>query len=820
MTETPFARARRAALLGLALQVIAAGACVVLAMTMRSLALDGLAYMLACGVPIWFIALLVYRQHELAAFEALDLEELRREKRATGGGEALFDEQGGGGIGFLVAKNRLEWMQRWLVPVFALVIGVMLLSAAMWSWWRIYSFATRLHSQRDDWPPVLGVEFGLIIVAVITLLVFLISRYASGLARHSDSKLLRACGSYGYGVAIVGFAILVAFGAQIYQRVYSWEHYVAWAIPLIMGVLGLETLLNFVFDIYRPRSPGTEPRAAFDSRLLGLLAEPGGIAHGLAEAMNYQFGFQVSQTWFYQLLQRTLIPLVLVAAIAIWLLTTIVVVDPNERAIIERWGEQVAPDQPLGPGLHMKAPWPIEVAYKYDTGRLHQFALGYKVGDTPLDEHDGKPVDHSRPIVEQWSDAKHAGREHFNFVVPPPSNPDGVKAPGAPAADKRAAVNIIRMEVFVQYRIDAARLIDFTRANSDPHVAVRDIAWDEIGRLSAALSVDELMNNPREKLMAGLFDRLVKRCNELKLGLQIDYVGLTNIHPDSNAAAAFRKVVTARQEKIAEIRKARVEEAKILAEVAGDRQKSLILAHAIQQTQDSELRMSQSRRIREEVDAKLPESIQEKLTAATPLLNALFEAQWAADLAREVQLLVKSEFDIGMGRSPGEIEVALKKRTDAEAVEKTAATALERAIAPIRDELVKTIEPATAEAYLTVRRAESAVTFWSGVIEKTLVGLEGQAAVELAQAQAKRWVTEMRAASELTKLEIEREGFAANPKVYKARRYLEVLTSGLKKSRKYFLAFEPAGRTIHMRIQAEEKLRPDQLNMATRERQN
>jgi membrane protease subunit HflK len=820
VTDTPFARARRAALLGLALQVIAAVTCVVLAVTMRSLALDGLAAMLACGVPIWFIALLVYRQHELAALEALDLEELRREKRATGGGEALFDEQGGGGIGFLVAKNRLEWMQRWLVPVFALVVGAALLSAAAWGWWRIYAFTTRLHAQNDDWPAVQGVEFGLIIVAVITLLVFLISRYASGLARHSDSKLLRACGSYGYGVAIVGFAILVAFGAQIYQRVYSWEHYVAWAIPIIMGVLGLETLLNFIFDIYRPRSPGTEPRAAFDSRLLGLLAEPGGIAHGLAEAMNYQFGFQVSQTWFYQLLQRTLIPLVLVAAVAIWLLTTIIVVDPNERAIVERWGEQIAPDQPLGPGFHLKAPWPIEVAYKYDTGRLHQFALGYKVGDTPLDEQDGKPIDHSKPIVEQWSDAKHAGREHFNFVVPPPSNLDGIRVPGVPGTDKRAPVNIIRMEVFVQYRIDAARLIDFTRANSDPHLAVRDVAWDEIGRLSAALSVDELMNNPREKLMAGLFDRVVKRCDELRLGLKIDYVGLTNIHPDSNAATAFRKVVTARQEKITEIRKARVDEAKILAEVAGDKQKSIILAHAIQQTQDNELRMSQARRIREDVDAKLPESLQEKLAAATPLLNALFEAQWADFRARDELALIKSEFDIGMGRSPSEIEIAAKKRTDTETAEKTAADALESGLAPIRSELVKTIEPMAADAYLTVRRAESAVAFWNGVIEKTLVGLEGQAAVELAQAQAKRWVSEMRAASELTKLEIEREGFAANPKVYKARRYLEVLTSGLKKSRKYFLAFDPAGRTVHTRLQMEEKLRPDQLNMATREKQN
>src|SRR5690606_7562661 len=141
--------------------------------------------------------------------------------------------------------------------------------------------------------------------------------------------------------------------------------------PILMVILGLETLLNFLLDVYRPRSPGTEPRAAFDSRLLGLISEPGGIAHSLQEAINYQFGCQVSQTWFYQLMERTLAPLVLVGVLAVWLLTCLVVVQPYERVIIERFGRQLDPGNPLGPGLHFKWPAPFELARRFNTGQLH-----------------------------------------------------------------------------------------------------------------------------------------------------------------------------------------------------------------------------------------------------------------------------------------------------------------------------------------------------------------------------------------------------------------------------------------------------------------
>ena len=114
-TETIHTRSRRASLGGLLLQIAAFGAAFVLSYMTHSQALFALSWYLAGGIPIWFVALLVFRQRELAALEAMDLEELRREKQATGGGEAMFGAEGGMGLAFQVAELRLRWMLKWLI---------------------------------------------------------------------------------------------------------------------------------------------------------------------------------------------------------------------------------------------------------------------------------------------------------------------------------------------------------------------------------------------------------------------------------------------------------------------------------------------------------------------------------------------------------------------------------------------------------------------------------------------------------------------------------------------------------------------------------
>lgn len=821
MNTTTHARSRKAALFGLIVQLIAAMTAVTMAQTMKSLGMSAVFWMLLGGIPIWLALLLLFRQRELTALEALDLEELRRE-RETKGGEALFGEESGGVYGFRVAQARLEWMERFLVPGFSLFTAIFLISGGAW----MFQNSQRLMKLRleNPLPDTEFVEIGLVILSVLTLLLFFCSRYATGMARVREWQALRGGGSFMFGNTLAALAMVVAFGINLYQGIEQVEDYTALTIFAVMVVLGIETIFNFVLDIYRPKTPGTEPRAAFDSRLLGLISEPGGIARNVAEAVNYQFGFQVSQTWFYQLMQRTLLPLAVAGGVTVWALSCIVIVYPHEHAIVVRLGQQLNAENPLGPGIHFKLPAPIDIAEKYPTGQIQQFSVGYKVGDQPIATPRG-PGEEGRIEIEQWTDAKHSGREHFNFVVmPTPRSTDSAAPTSAPAsaavgdvADgsaKRTPVHLIRLEAFVQYRIRADKLVDYTGHTDKPEAILRNVAWEEVTRLAAGTHVDDLMGPARQKLGDSLKAILTRRADGLKLGIEIVQVGLLNVHPEKSVAQAFRGVVTAQQERVAEIRKARVEEERVLSAVAGNKTKAVALSKAIEHMHDAEVRKASADQSLGDA-SKVSPALAAKIDALAAQYLAKLEADWNLERTAEANSRAHEEFDIGMGGTVADVRSSDKSLDEARARQKSASEALDAALRPVRDELTQQLGADRATTYLSAASARFAVEFWTRDMEKSLTGLEGEAAVKLAQANATRYQLEMRAAGELARVQNERYAYAANPPVYRARRYLQAMVTGMKSARKYFLAFDPGDRKIQVWLDAQEQARPDMTNVST-----
>src|SRR5262249_46164729 len=151
----------------------------------------------------------------------------------------------------------------------------------------------------------------------------------------------------------------------------------ALAIGILMMVLAVETVLNFIFDLYRPRIAGAEQRSFYDSRLLGMFSEPGGILKSIADAVDYQFGFKVSATWVYQLLGRWILPLLLFHGATVWLLTSIVVVPQGYQGIIEHMGWGSSTYATASPGIHFTRPWPIDRATLIPTERIQRIEIGY-----------------------------------------------------------------------------------------------------------------------------------------------------------------------------------------------------------------------------------------------------------------------------------------------------------------------------------------------------------------------------------------------------------------------------------------------------------
>src|SRR5690606_39542162 len=108
--------------------------------------------------------------------------------------------------------------------------------------------------------------------------------------------------------------------------------------------------------ISRPRDPGELPLPAFDPRFLGFAAAPDKLAGSIGAAINSLCGFNVTGSWFYQLLARWLPTLGVLGVLVVWAMTFFAVVGPDERALKLNRGALAAE---LGPGLYLKAPWPF-----------------------------------------------------------------------------------------------------------------------------------------------------------------------------------------------------------------------------------------------------------------------------------------------------------------------------------------------------------------------------------------------------------------------------------------------------------------------------
>lgn len=528
----------------------------------------------AVGLPIWFVLWLMFKQIRRVGTEVLEIEELRR-ARAAGTDSALFeaeDEE------LLLEQNRLQWMVHWILPSVTVLLAVYLLGGQFvgWGWTLDNAFTGEgISAAREPtftmWFPV-----------AVSFVCFLYARYTLALARMPEWRLLHAGASFMAATALMGLMMALSLmgGTQV-----AWaEPLVAYVIRAAMFVLGVELAANLVLERYRPRVAGQLSRPAFDSRLLGLITEPGGIARSIAEAINYQFGFEVSTTWFYRLLQRWLLPLVVVMLIAVFALSSLVVVEADEQVVIERFGQPLleagssaesAPAATFGPGLHLKWPYPIDIVYRAPVSRLREVQIGEV--DAEGEEAERAAREH-RPLV--WAEKHRFEPELMVLVASPQLVELTEEAPAAGVSDsgepedtpqvaKSVAVGLLMFGVRIHYRVKDLEAYIYNY--EDPDAVLEEIAHQALSDFAAQRDVDELLGAARSEFNAGLRDLIQRRLDELDTGIEVAFAGTGSLHPpsDKEVATTFLKVISSETRMGAAINSAHGQARKILTEVAG-----------------------------------------------------------------------------------------------------------------------------------------------------------------------------------------------------------------------------------------------------------
>jgi regulator of protease activity HflC (stomatin/prohibitin superfamily) len=337
-------------------------------------------------------------------------------------------------------------------------------------------------------------------------------------------------------------------------------------MPLIIDVamitIGAEMLLNFVLNLYRPRRPGEYLRPGFDSRVLAFVAAPDRLAESISDAINYQFGFNVSSTWFYRLLSRSIGGLLLLGLLIIWGMSVVAVVKPDEKGLKLANGRLAAE---VSPGLVWKLPWPFGKVETFPASAVNEINIGA-----------GKPKP-NEPIL--WTNA-HATEENYFLVQP------GREATGTEAASGMA---LLAAEVPVHYNVSDLRL--YTDLAQDGPSSdrqryrqslLRAVASSAIIERMANYSVEQVLGAERGGISHALAADIQKAFDTLNdgrgAGVRVMFVGLNGVHPERETAApAFEKVVQADQARQGKIEAARGQAIKALATVAGDVERARLI---------------------------------------------------------------------------------------------------------------------------------------------------------------------------------------------------------------------------------------------------
>lgn len=573
-----YQRATQVAGFGFLLQLAIGLTLLVLGIVWHDTALTFASFYVLFGLIVWISLMAIFYQHKLERLEALEEDELAASRT---GSESVFAAQ----EDQKVAARRLRLMHQWLMPAMSLLVTA-LLGIGAYSMFQFIARADDPAGKGSQLNYTTSTGWALAICLGFAAIAFIFSRFVAGMAKQPAWRNLRGGAGYMVGNALVCFAIAVAVGVRILKPdSTAFIDTVTEAIPYYMIVIAGEIILNFILNMYRPRIPGEVPRPAFDSRILSLFAAPDSIVRTLNEAVNYQFGFDITSSWGYQLLLRSFGRLVVLGIAVLVFLSSMVVVEPHQQAIRLSGGEVVG-GRVYSSGILWKWPWPIETAEVYDVTRVKTLPLtampvrpvqstdvnlwtNELKTDSELEPFVVGPSKHraeveSRQLQSDASDDAGIATESPNVIFA-----SGSSAKPGPKTDSNAEetkvsgrFSLVDALIVLQYRIKTTDdgLMDYLRFASDQRTrrqglaareaAIKALALREITRSLSVMAIEDVLAGARAGLSQQLRDRIQAALDEKHAGVEAVAVNFLLVRPSGEAAQSYDEVDLSRQARL------------------------------------------------------------------------------------------------------------------------------------------------------------------------------------------------------------------------------------------------------------------------------
>lgn len=573
--DTLYRRGTTAAVAGGVIQLVLAALVGGIGLWTASPAVHAACWHLLGGLPIWIILALLMKQHRIERAETLAAEKIAR---ADARSAELFGDQADE---LSRVRARLGHLYNWGMKIVSTITAVYLLSVSLATLYaNRAAFVPGVDS--DALPVVIRTDISAMVLmglfASLGFVSFVSARWISGYVRVPEWSILRGGASYLMGSAlIVGLLFLGALYTTITGQfaAFTW---LLMTIPVLMGLVGIEILLMMLLGAYRPRRPGEIPRPAFDSRLLGALTAPESLGRIIADTVNYQFGFEISRSWFYQLLSRAVLPLLLFSTCVMLALSSIVIVEPHEAGIISRFGTVTR--EHVEPGMHFKMPWPIEDYVTYPVARVQEVTFG-----TILSGSDDPAI--------LWSTDERLDNATSGYYL-------------TPASDGASGMSMVAVQLSLQYRVKDMR--QFLLSSRTPGRLLYVVAEREATELLLSTPIETLLTDGRISTGEQALNRVRAAAEQLQMGVEVLDVSLVGVQPPrGSVTTAFHEQATAMQEAESAIEDARKFAVVTMTSVTGSTDHSLRLNGLLEsiESKGRDLDTSENAALNAEVDELL-----------------------------------------------------------------------------------------------------------------------------------------------------------------------------------------------------------------------
>ena len=381
--------------------------------------------------------------------------------------------------------------------------------------------------------------------AISALFAYFTGVFLIGQSRVSEFRCLRPVGSW-----LVFFAIVLSVSAisalLVYYGKTGWAPTLTRIVFWILAVLAAELLVSFVIEFYRPRTL-EEIRPVYESRLLAIFTEPGGVMRNISDSLDYQFGFQISRTGIYLVLRKAIIPALMLWCAVLWLFTCIAEVSPGEIGIREIFGAVDRSEKPLEPGIHVKLPWPCERILRVPVKTVQEATLGSVL----------TPGRNAKVIL--WTGDNYQHENKFLVASKQRGDSDAINE------------SILEVSLPVFYTADPDRPFDYALNFDNVQETLLAIGQAEATRYFASTDFITDISSGRKQIVDTLYSRIQEACDRVHLGIKLVGINMHDAHPpigktspdgeqlgnSIDVAGAFQDVVCAQEEAAEMISKAK-----------------------------------------------------------------------------------------------------------------------------------------------------------------------------------------------------------------------------------------------------------------------